>query len=323
MSVKALLLYAIDHYLCASMLIQVLIFAVSLFVLIKGSDWFIGAAERIGLALGIPSFIIGVTIVAFGTSLPELATSIIGVLEGQSDIVIGNVVGSNITNILLVVGAVAIFSKRVPLRANIMDVDMPMLVFSALFLLFAMDDYKLSVAEAVLFLAALAIFLIHSLSGTDEEKIQRTKVHAKDIMFLVLGGVGVYIGAKYTIESLIKMADALNIGSEMIAVSLVALGTSLPEVVVSITAAKRGQPDIAIGNVLGSNIFNTYAVMAIPSFIGPLTIPATIVDFNLPLMVGVTIFFTFLCISRQISRWEGALLLLLYFYFLINLITQV
>jgi cation:H+ antiporter len=305
------------------MLIQVLIFVVSLFVLIKGSDWFIGAAERIGLSLGIPSFIIGVTIVAFGTSLPELATSIIGVLAGQSDIVVGNVVGSNITNILLVVGAVAIFTRRVPLRANIMDVDMPMLVFSSLFLLFALYDHKLSMAESILFLFALAIFLVHSLSGDDEDKIERTTVHGKDILFFILGGFGVYIGAKFTIEALIKMAEALNIGSEMIAVSLVALGTSLPEVVVSITAAKRGQPDIAIGNVLGSNIFNTYAVMAIPSFIGPLSIPSTIVDFNLPLMVGVTLFFAFICISKQISRWEGFLLLLLYFYFLINLITQV
>ncbi len=305
------------------MLIQTLIFGVSLFVLIKGSDWFIGAAERIGLALGIPAFIVGVTIVAFGTSLPELATSIVSVYEGESDIVVGNVVGSNITNILLVIGAVALFSRRVPLRSNIMDVDIPMLIFSAFFLLFVLYDKQVSLAESLFFLGALVIFLIHSFSGNDDEDLKRSKIKIRDVIFFILGGAGVYLGAKFTIESLINLAEQLNIGSELIAVSLVALGTSLPEVAVSISAAKRGQTDIAIGNVLGSNIFNTYAVMAIPSFLGELVIPETITDFNLPFMVAVTLLFGFLCISRQISRWEGAMLLLLYFYFLINLITQV
>ncbi len=305
------------------MLIEVLIFAVSLVALIKGSDWFIESAERIGLSLGIPSFIIGVTIVAFGTSLPELATSIVSVLEGQSDIVIGNVVGSNITNILLVIGTVALFAKRVPLRANIMDVDIPMLLFSAIFLFFALHDNRLSLLESFLFIAALVIFLIHSLSSAGEEKIEKSKIHFKDILLFIIGGVFVYLGAKYTIESLIQMATALDIGAELIAVSLVALGTSLPEVVVSLAAVKRGQTDIAIGNVLGSNIFNTYAVMAISSFFGTLGLPESITAFNLPFMVGVTFIFAFLCISKQISRWEGGMLILFYFYFLGNLINQV
>ena len=305
------------------MLIQTLIFAVSLFALIKGSDWFIGAAERIGIALGIPAFIVGVTIVAFGTSLPELATSIVSVYEGESDIVVGNVVGSNITNIVLVIGSVALFSGRVPLRANIMDIDMPMLIFSAFFLLFALADQQLTLAESILFVIALVIFLAHSFSDNEDEAITRSPIRPRDIGFFILGGAGVYFGAKFTIEALIQMAEVLQIGSELIAVSLVALGTSLPEVVVSIAAAKRGQTDIAIGNVLGSNIFNTYAVMAIPSFIAPLQIPETITDFNLPFMVGVTVIFGFLCISKQLSRWEGMMLLLLYFYFLINLITKV
>jgi len=303
--------------------ITVLIFVASLIALIKGSDWFIESAERIGLSLGIPSFIIGVTIVAFGTSLPELATSIISVLEGQSDIVVGNVVGSNITNILLVVGAVGLFAKRVPLRANIMDIDIPMLIISGLFLWFALYDNVFSLMESLMFLGGLAIFLFHSFSGDDEEPMKRSRVRMKDVLLFIVGGVGVYIGARFTIESLIEMATALNIGTEIIAVSLVALGTSLPEVVVSLAAVKRGQTDIAIGNVLGSNIFNTYAVMAVPSFIGTLHIPESITNFNLPFMVAVTIIFAFLCLSRQISRWEGMMLLLLYFFFIGNLVTQV
>lgn len=305
------------------MTIQIIVFVISLVVLIKGSDWFIGAAERIGLSLGIPAFIIGVTIVAFGTSLPELATSIASIYAGESDIVIGNVVGSNITNILLVIGTVAIFVRRIPLRANIMDVDIPMLIFSSFFLFFVVLDGRFSLAEAFLFLAALVIFLIHSFSGDTEDRLERSKVSLKDITLFLVGGVAVYLGAKYTIESLIFVANSLNIGSELIAVSLVALGTSLPEVTVSIAAARRGQTDIAVGNVLGSNIFNTYAVMAIPTFFGPLELPESITDESLPLMVGVTLIFSFLCLSRQISRWEGALLLILYLYFLINLSTQV
>lgn len=305
------------------MLIQVLIFAVSLAALIKGSDWFIESAERIGLSLGIPSFIIGVTIVAFGTSLPELATSIISVLEGESDIVIGNVVGSNITNILLVIGTVAVAAKRIKLRSSIMAIDMPMLIFSAFFLAYALMDQKISVFECVLFLIALAIFLIQSLSGNDDEETQRSAIAIKDVGLFLLGGVLVYLGAKYTIDSLIFLASKLNVGTEMIAVSLVALGTSLPEVVVSLAAVRRGQVDIAIGNVIGSNIFNTYAVMAIPGLIGSLSIPASIMAFSLPLMVGVTILFAFICLAREISRWEGAMLLLIYVYFIGNLITQV
>lgn len=305
------------------MLIQALIFGVSLFALVKGSDWFIESAERIGLSLGIPSFIIGVTIVAFGTSLPELATSIISVLEGESDIVIGNVVGSNITNILLVVGTVAIVAKRIKLRPSIMSIDMPMLLFSSLFLVFVLMDKHVSTFECILFLIALAIFLIQSLSGNADEECERSPVALKDVGLFIVGGVLVYFGAKYTIESLILLATQLNVGTELIAVSLVALGTSLPEVVVSLAAVKRGQVDIAIGNVLGSNIFNTYAVMAIPGLLGELEIPESITMFSLPLMVGVTILFAFICLSREISRWEGAMLLLIYVYFIGNLIVQV
>jgi cation:H+ antiporter len=299
---------------------QLLIFIFSLAVLIKGSDWFIAAAENIGRAMGIPPFIIGVTIVAFGTSLPELATSIISVLADESAIVSGNVVGSNITNILLVLGAVAFFSKKdIILEGNIMDVDMPMLIFSAFLLYFSISDGNLSTVESLLFLVSLAFFLIHSLSGKKSDVEMRPKFRWKDVLLLIFGGLMVYLGAKYTIESLIFLAGSFGIGSEIFALSLVALGTSLPEVVVSLTAAKRGNSGIAIGNVLGSNIFNTYIVMSIPSFLGTLIIPDSIINFNLPLMVGVTIMFALVSMSNRITRWEGAMLLLFYVFFLVYL----
>ena len=149
----------------SGLLINFLVFTVSLAVLIKGSDWFVDSAEKIGLSLGINSFVIGVTIVAMGTSLPELASSIAAVNSGESEIVIGNVVGSNVTNILLVLGIVALIGNVVPLEYNIMDIDMPLLVGSAIFIYFAVEDHTFSQFEALIFLAALIGFIINSVKA--------------------------------------------------------------------------------------------------------------------------------------------------------------
>ena len=150
-------------------LIQLAIFAGSLFILLRASDFFVEAAERIGLAAGIPPFIIGVTIVAFGTSLPELASSIEAVLLGESEIVLGNVAGSNIANIALVLGLVAVVGRQVKVNEHIMNVDIPILVTSAFLLWFIVHDQRVTYFEAVLLLAALVIFLVYSLNNNDGE----------------------------------------------------------------------------------------------------------------------------------------------------------
>ena len=300
----------------------IIIFIVSIVALVKGSDFFVEGAEKLGAVFGIPSFIIGVTIVAFGTSLPELASSIASVYAGESGIVVGNVVGSNITNILLVVGCVAVYSGHVDLKKNIMNIDIPLLIGSAFLLLFTLYDGHLSIVECLLFLVCLVLFLLHSLTTDMVEEETECKFEWKIILLLLFGGILVFIGAKYCIESLIEIAKVIGVGSEIIALSLVALGTSLPEVVVSLAAARRGQTGMAIGNVLGSNIFNTYAVMAIPGLITSLEIPSDVIDFHLPLMVGVTILFAFMCMSRKISRYEGGMLLVFYVFFSALLIQQ-
>lgn len=295
----------------------ILLSAISLAVLLFASDWFIESAEKIGLSFGISPFVIGVTIVAFGTSLPELAASIASVYSGTSEIVVGNVVGSNITNILLVLGLTCMVGKSIHLDFDIWNVDMPLLLGSSLLMYFVLQDACLTFIEAILFLAALVGFLINSVANSvPDEELERPKIVAKDILKLIGGGVLVYFGAKYTIQGIEGISMEAGISPEVISLTFVALGTSLPEVVVSIAAAKRGKHAIAVGNVLGSNIFNTYAVMAIPSLLGELYIPENVISFGLPFMVAMTVMFGAMTFSRKICMWEGFLLLIFYGFYL-------
>lgn len=298
------------------MLLFFLIFIASITVLLIASDKFVDSAEKVGLAMGIPSFIIGVTIVAFGTSLPELATSIASVFSGSSEIVIGNAVGSNITNILLVLGAAAVYGKGIKIDYDVMNTDIPMLFGSAFLLYFALQDFTLSTMECLIFLAALAVFLINSFKGNSDESVVKTKTAPKDWLILLLGSVAIFLSAKYTIYALEGIATLIEIPVHIISITVVALGTSLPEVIVSITAAKKGNHGMAVGNVLGSNIFNTYAVMAIPGLMGNLTIPEDTMTFSVPFMIAATVLFGVICLSKRISRWEGYMLLIFYVFFI-------
>lgn len=298
------------------LLLQVGIFIVSIVALLWASDRFVEAAERIGLSLGISPFIIGVTIVAFGTSLPELATSIVAVLDGTPEIVIGNVVGSNITNIALVLGLTAVVVKNIDLEYNLWHIDIPFLWGSAFLLYFAVSDGNLSVYEAFLFLGGIAIFLAYSLKGQDRpDKKDRPSASWKDYALLFAGGAIVSLSAAGVIDAITKISAMLNIAPEVIALSAVAIGTSLPEVAVSLAAARKGKASIAVGNALGSNIFNTFIVMAIPRFFGKLTIPGDIISIYLPLMIVMTILLGVMSNNRKITRWEGLMLLLFYFWY--------
>ena len=299
------------------------LFILSLAVLLKAADWFIDSAEEIGLSLGISPFIIGVTIIAFGTSLPELATSLASVFNGASEIVIGNVVGSNITNIALVLGLTVVVSKEIKLHNQIWHVDMPFLISSSFLMWFLVRDANVSIFEAIIFLGSLALFLIYSLKSDEGDEDQfRKKVSWKSYAWLLVGGALVWLGAKYTIDAITNLSLLMGISNEIIALSMVALGTSLPEVIVSIGAAKKGKTSIAVGNVLGSNIFNTFAVMGIPAFFGKLVIPQGVLDFSLPLMIVLTILFAVMTISRRITRWEGIILLIFYVFYMVELFTK-
>ncbi len=298
------------------------LFVVSLTVLLKASDWFVDSAEEIGLSLGISPFIIGVTIVAFGTSLPELAASVAAVVAGESELVISNIVGSNITNIALVLGLVAVIVKQIELEYNIWHIDMPYLWGSAFLLWFALNDGAFSLFEAILFLLGIIIFLAYSFKSEDEEaseKEEHPKASARAYVLLLVGGILVWLSAEYTITAIKNLSEIAGIPSTVIGLSAMALGTSLPEVIVSLNAARKGKTSIAVGNVLGSNIFNTYIVMSVPSFFGPLDIPQSINGFFLPMMIAMTILFGIMANNKKITRWEGLVLLMFYALFLVQI----
>ncbi len=306
----------------------IIIFIVSLAVLVKSSDYFTESAEKIGLYFGLPAFIIGVTIVALGTSLPELVSSIIAVFQNSSEIVVGNVIGSNIANIFLVLGITAIIGKKMKIHFELIHVDLPLLVGSAFLLALTIWDGLFTWQEGILCLAGMVVYLTYTINIHKGHTHKDIKKHLKKELkikkelklstwiILFVSAFFIFIGAKYTVESVIVISEFFKIGKEIIAVSAVALGTSLPELMVSISAARKGKAEIAVGNVLGSNIFNSFVVMGIPVFFGTLTIPKSILMFSLPIMLIGTFLYYFITQDKQITQWEGWLLIIFYVFFI-------
>jgi cation:H+ antiporter len=308
-------------------LIWTIVFVASLAVLIKASGYFTVAAEKIGLRFGMSPFIIGVTIVALGTSMPEIITSVIAVLKDSSEIVIGNVVGSNIANIFLVFGLTTIVTKKMTLIHDSMRIDLSFLVGSALLLTATIWDGSFSRFEGLVCLAGIVGYLLYAVKTKEkhknpdlekeiEEEAGGEEAHWKAWAVMAASGFGIYLGANYTIESIIKLSEILNIGKELIAVSAVAFGTSLPELVVSVTAARNGKLEIAAGNILGSNVFNALVVMGIPALLGTLAIPRGIITFALPMMLLATALYAYMIYDKKIATWEGWALLSLYVFFI-------
>jgi cation:H+ antiporter len=308
------------------------VFLITLITLIVAADFFIKSSERIGLALGIPPFIIGVTLIAVGTSLPELVTSIIAVIEDSSEIVAGNVIGSNISNLCLILGIIAVRAKRIKLVFDVMQVDLPMFVGTALLLWIFSLDHQLSLFEAILCLTGLAIYLgyIIHLGKSDKEPVPLNpepdvdiKVKAlswKEPVILLISATAIYFSADYNVAAIVNLAYLLGVGRELIALTAVSLGTSLPELIVSIVAVRTGNAEMAVGNILGSNIFNVFAVMGIPRLFGPILIPETITSFSLPVMLAASALAFLIIQDQSVNRWEGYLLLLFYLLFIGNLI---
>ncbi|MBW2964249.1 calcium/sodium antiporter [Candidatus Woesearchaeota archaeon] len=310
-------------------LLWVGVLVLSLAVLVKASDYFTDSAETIGVFLRLPPFIIGVTIVAIGTSLPELVSSIVSVFKGAPEIVVGNVVGSNIANIFLVLGLAAILGRGLKIGFELIHVDLPLLIGSAFLLGVTVWDGVFTLAEGIVCLAGLAIYLVYTIRServhdddeikketASEIKARRKRLRWTTWLVLVLSAFFIYLGAEYTVESVIKLSGLVGIGTEIIAVSAVALGTSLPELVVSVQAARKGKPEIAVGNILGSNIFNSFAVMGIPALFATLPIPKSILIFSLPMMLIATLMYFFITQDKHISKWEGWMLLLFYVVFI-------
>ena len=324
-----------------SPILLLVIFIVSLAILVKASDFFTGAAEKIGIFFGMDPFIVGVTIVAVGTSLPELVSSILAVLQGASEVVVGNVVGSNIANIFLIIGIAGVISTASPgkergrelnIEYDLVSVDLPLFVGSAFLLSLAILDQQFSRVESGIFILGYLIYLFYTLDTSKPETIatdsatdgatvelapdKQPTYLLKQIGILVFSSIFIFLGAKYTISSLISLSEILNIGKEIIAVSAVAVGTSLPELIVTINAAMRGNAEIAIGNVLGSNIFNIFMVMGIPGLIGHLSIPESVLFSAVPVLLAGTLLMFFVTQDRKLTSWEGWLFFLFYVWFI-------
>ncbi|NEP07393.1 MAG: calcium/sodium antiporter [Okeania sp. SIO2G4] len=310
-----------------NLIVWIVIFIVSLFVLIKASDFFTDAAEKIGISLGISPFLVGVTIVSVGTSLPELVSSIIAVYQNSSEIVFGNVVGSNIANIFLIIGTASLISSPLRIQYELINVDLPLFVGSAFLLGLTVLDNNFSKNEAIICILGYVVYVLYTISsGKEEQELEKDGnrnskkiLPTKQIAILVISSLFVFLGATYTIESVTKISKILDIAKELIALSAVALGTSLPELIVTISAAKKGHPEIAVGNVLGSNIFNSLMVLGIPGLIGNLEIPKDLIGGGLLVLLAGTIMFFFVTQDKQVTRWEGLIFFLFYGWFIGNI----
>ncbi len=307
------------------LLLWILVFVIALAVLIKGSDWFTQAAEKLSHKLGISPFIIGVTVVSVGTSLPELASSIAAVAAGESEIVLGNVVGSNIANIFLVLGLGAIIAGKLSTKWEMRTVDFPIL-FAATFLLILMClDGTFTFMEAVFMLFGYGVYLnylhhkhkvgIHKLS-----KQQQKATFYKILWPLLIGATLIYFGATWVIKSVVNIATITHVPSSIIAVTAVAVGTSLPELFVTIVAALKKKQELAFGNIIGSNMFNIFGVTGITGLFGTLAVDYTILVFALPMLLVATLMMYFVTArDRTVTRWEGWLLFMLYVFFVVLL----
>jgi cation:H+ antiporter len=329
----------------ASLIFWGIVFIVSLAVLVKGADWLIASAEKIGLAIGLSPFIVGVTIVGMGTSFPELISSFMAVLKGVTDVVASNVIGSNIANILLIVGVSAIIGKKLVVTKSLIDIDLPLLAISTVLLLGIVADQTITLGESILLLLAYGVYLFYTIfhkedtddtleltevlpsrqerrskiKNKNQESFVRPKLSVKDFLFLFCGLGGLILGSKYLIDSLVNLSEILNIATGVIAITAVAVGTSLPELLVSAKAAFQKKSDIALGNIFGSNIFNALVVIGLPGLFGTLAVDNQTFLIGVPTMAFATILFVFSGISRRIHIWEGSFFLFVYVLFIAKL----
>ncbi len=317
------------------LLFEILQFTASLAILIISAELLVRNSEKVGLALGVPQFIVGLTIISAGTSLPELATSIFSIMKGEPGVVAGNVVGSNIANILLVVGLTTVIVKKVEIKRSIIRLDLPLLLGATSILVLSLVDGKFSLFEAIVSLIGFVVYLIYSVTQhkesfkEKEEGLLKTLKQDKKPPFkwryigiIIIAALTLYLSADFTISSVIVVGGMLNIDTAVLAITAIAIGTSLPELIVSVLAAKRGNFDIALGNILGSNIFNGLMIMGIAGIMTELPVQPSVLIIGVPFLIIATVVLAFSGIERKFYNFEGAFYLLLYILFIGQLFTN-
>jgi len=321
----------------------IFVFIASLALLVKSADWVVENAEKIALALKISPFIVAVTIVAIGTSLPELAFAIAGALKGTPEIVVSNTLGTIIANILLIGGLSAIVARVLIVERSLIDLDIPLFAVSMILFVLTMMDKKVVFGEGILLLLAFLIYVLYTVyqRGETEERLsaeigisssrvgrrrkevkignEPERLNLKVFLFLILGIIGLAVGADYLVESVVKISKLLKISTALITITATAVGTSLPELAVSVGAAAKKKYEIALGNVFGSNIFDALLVGGLPALISTLPVDSVSFYVGIPFLIATTFMLAISGISRKIYIWEGAMYVLLYVLFVAQL----
>ena len=309
-------------------------------LLVKGADYFVEGASSIAKKLRIPTFVIGLTIVAFGTSAPELAVSISAALKGSNDIAIGNVVGSNIFNTLVVLGASAAITP-IAVEKGIIKKDYPLSIFAAILLgvlsldmiLFKAPAMTLSRVDGIILLVAFAFFMYTTVKAGLKQRAAANPEHEealanmympawKSILILVVGLAGIVIGGDLSVEGAKELARAFRLSEALIGLTIVAFGTSLPELVTSIIAARKGESDIAVGNVIGSNIFNIFFILGVSATILPMNVSSTYL-YDIAVLVAVMVLsYIPIAKTKKVSRGMGVTMVAAYLAYTVYLIMR-
>lgn len=301
------------------------LFLLGFVLLIKGANMLVDGASALAGRLGISALVIGLTIVAFGTSAPELMVNILASLSGNTDIAIGNVVGSNIANILLILGmSAAVYPLMV--KSTTVWKEIPFALLAVVMLYVLANDVlidgatasELSRIDGLVLMGFFVIFLYYIIglakSGQAEvDEVPKLSV-AKASFYTVLGIAGLVVGGKWIVDGAIAIASGLGVSESLIGLTIVAVGTSLPEMATSVVAAYKKNVDIAVGNVVGSNIFNIFWILGVSSFINPLPF-APVMNLDLVVTIGVTLaLFLALFVGKRhiIERWQGIVFIILY-----------
>ena len=316
---------------------DILLLLLGIGVLVGGGEFLVRGAVGMSHTLKISPLVVGMTIVAFGTSAPELLVSLTSSLNGNPGIAIGNVVGSNIANIALVLGITVLIFPIVADKQT-KNVDFPMMMFATLLCFFFMRDGELSFYEGAIFFSIIVTFtysLIHrSRKKTKkqedqllEEEMQKMP-YWKSSFFLLLGFVGLYFGAAWFIDGAVGLADVFLADNPekdvIIGVTVVAFGTSAPELVASCVAAYKKETDISVGNLIGSNIFNIFVVLGITSMVNPIPVTKEVIEFDMIWVIGVAFLLLFvLAIGKKIGRIKGAILLTTYITYITIIVLRV
>jgi cation:H+ antiporter len=306
------------------MALVLLEFVGSLAVLLTAARFFTVSAENVGNWLRLPAFVTGIFIVGVGTSLPELVTGTLSVVRGQSEIVPGNIIGANVSNVLLLLGAAMVITgKDIVLGKRYLLIDLHYLIGSAVLLVMFMFDGAIRLIEGLI---GGAVFIVYSfyLIRTGSEEVEEMPSDAKparpwlDLGILALCSVGIYFGASYTVDSVTQIAERLEIPPAIIALTMLSLGTTLPELAVNYFSMRRGKTELAVGNILGSCIFNSLVIPTVATMFGTIAVPQSILDFPLLFMPVATFLFYLLALDKRISCWEGILLIAIYGVFVVE-----